>query len=1231
MNNARFSSKPAVHSEPESVVSSLNVRARVHHVLRRLGVVCAVCLLELIALPAQAAQLNLSNSPLFLQNAVQPNIFFMLDDSGSMDWETVYNPGTNCNSANGTSSLDFTPDTTGSLAGCPSSYTVVQVERLRLCVGFNTLAFDPAVTYTPWYGKDNAGVDYKDAWLYGGGTDASPNFTVRQNPYLAGGTTINLAAAGTVAYRTWTDSNANSDYDDGECGDKNSSAPNILFSSLTVSQQKNFSNWYTYYRKREYVMKRAVSEIVKNGRERMGLSTLWRNSLTGTGVGKRIENIDDISVPVNATAAANKTSLLDHLSRIDSSNGTPLRIALNNVGKYFEGVNQTALFGSAPSHTGTVDPDSPILSAANGGSCQQNFAILATDGYYNSGYGGTNVGNADGNQSSAFDSSNSGAAARPYGDNQSSTLGDIAMYYYERDLQSSLANKVPYTPGIDVKTPGSLTPGDSSTTDVVNNDPNDSGSGVLMHQHLVTYTVAFGLSGNLDPYNNTASVCDSDPTNACWVGWPNKTPATMEDTEDAVDDLWHAAYNARGKFLSGRNPTLLAGALNSAIADIAGRTGTSSSVAASASSASTSSRLYVPQFTSGEWSGALIAIGFDANNQLIDVTDWGTPKSDAGEVLKGQNWNTGRNIITWNGSQGVPFRWANLVASQQTALNINPATSANDSKGSERLEFVRGDHSKEKPGGVYRQRTNSYVLGDTVNSAALYVGPPSSFYPDSIEGVAWSSFRSAYVNRTPMIYVGANDGMLHGFAACKTAADPGCSASDLGTEKIAYVPGRVIGKLNRLTDPAYTHSFYVDGTPTIADVFYGGAWHTVLVGSLRGGGQSIFMLDVTNPASFSEANANSIVRWEFTDANDADLGYTFSQPVIVKMNNGKWAAVFGNGYNNSEADGTASTTGRAALFVVDLETGALIRKITTSVGSVATPNGLATPRIIDFNDDFKADLAYAGDLQGNLWKFDLRDSDPNNWSVARLFTATDPGGSAQPITSKPEVTFHPAGQNGFMVFFGTGKYLEGGATDTASTQVQTFYGVWDSDGIAGGATAVANGSLLSQTLTQTTTVENIVVRTVSNNQITAWGGGAGQYMGWKVNFTLSTGERFVAAPQYLSSGRLLFGSIIPDSDPCNFGGTSWLYQLNVANGGSPAATVFDVNNDGVFDADDKAGSNIVAGVQVGGIAPQPLVLDTQNGRIIVTPSTAIADPKSTKVTGSDKHPGLGRQSWRQLR
>jgi type IV pilus assembly protein PilY1 len=1206
---------------------------RVFRISRRglaIAAVAGVC--ALAAVPAPAAQLNLANTPLFLTSAVKPNIFFMLDDSGSMDWETLYNGGTNCNSASGRSYIDFTPDNTNdgnnsylyNNVGCanytsrPAANQQIAWERLILCPGFNTLAYVPTVTYTPWKGRDNANVDYKDAWLYGGGTDAAPNWNVRTDPYLAAGGTTNLNVAGNVAYRAWNDANANGSFDAGECGDATLATADVTFASLTDAQKKNFANWYMYYRKREYVLKRAVTELVKNSRERMGMSTLHRNN----AVGVRIENVDDISIPVDATAAANKIALLNNISRINSSNGTPLRDALDNVGRYYEGIAQTALFGANPGHTGTFNANSPILNTANGGACQQNFTVLMTDGYYNGGYAGTNVGNADGNASSAFDSGNTAGTWRPYGDNQSSTLGDIAMYYYERDLAGSLANNVPYEASYDPKTPGALTPGDSAADDVVNNDPNHADSGVKMHQHVVTYTVAFGLSGNLDPFNSTASACDSDPKDACWNGWPAQTPAAMEDTAAAVDDLWHAAYNGRGSFLSAKNPTQLIDKLSDAIQDIQSRTGTAASIAASTSSLSTTTRLYMPQFKSGDWSGSLLAMKWDtATAKFITANDWLSGSSnDAGAVLQAQNWNTGRNILTSNGTTGIPFRWGSLSAAMQTALNKNPSTGLSDAKGSERLEYLRGDHSKEAPGGIYRARNGNYVLGDIVNSSAVYVGAPNSYYSDSIETAPWSTFRGTYAYRTPMIYVGANDGMLHGFAACTSAAESGCNAGTLGVELLAYVPNRVYGNLSQLTSTTYTHAWFVDGTPVVSDVFYGGAWHTVLVGSLRGGGQGIFALDVTNPSSvnFAEGNAASVVRWEFTDTNDADLGYTFSQPFVAKTNTGQWGVIFGNGYNNSSADGTASTNGHAVLFVVNVADGTVIRKIDTMVGSTTTPNGLATPKVIDFNADGRADFAFAGDLQGNLWKFDLRNSDPVNWTADRLFTATDPTNAAQPITSRPEVTLHPDGQSGFMVYFGTGKYLEGAGTDIGSTQVQTLYGIWDMKGAGSGAFVTVN---TSQLLSKTTTTLASGARTTSNNTITTWGINVGQYMGWRKDLP-ETGERVIFNPQYVSDGRVLFVTNTPSTDPCAYGGTSWLVQLQARDGSRTTAPVWDTNSDGEVNINDNLSGQVVSDVRIGtGIAPAPIILDTDTGRVLID--------QGGGYVPMDRDPNIGPQSWRQ--
>lgn len=209
-----------------------------------------------------------------------------------------------------------------------------------------------------------------------------------------------------------------------------------------------------------------------------------------------------------------------------------------------------------------------------------------------------------------------------------------------------------------------------------------------------------------------------------------------------------------------------------------------------------------------------------------------------------------------------------------------------------------------------------------------------------------------------------------------------------------------------------------------------------------------------------------------------------------------------------------------------------------------------------------------------------------------------------------------------MVYFGTGKYLEGGGADIGSTQTQTFYGIWDAVGSGGAATLVATNKLQSQTISEPQAGR----RTLTSNPISAWGTGAGQFMGWKVNLPTS-GERVIFTPQYISDNRILFVTTIPSSDPCSYGGSAWLMQLNATTGGSPTVPVFDVDGDGEFTTADNVGGNVVGGVSLGtGIAPQPVVLDTSNGRVILTPDSSGKIQKEKTDSGL----GKGRQSWRQL-
>ncbi len=676
----------------------------------------------------------------------------------------------------------------------------------------------------------------------------------------------------------------------------------------------------------------------------------------------------------------------------------------------------------------------------------------------------------------------------------------------------------------------------------------------------------------------------------------------------------------------------------SIFSSIIAQAGAAAAVAMTSGSVTAGGKIYQGQFNSADWSGDMIAYNTNPATGAITTTAW-----QAGTVLNGQNYDTGRKIITYKPSTGVgiPFRWpanpssptsTELDTSQTTALISNPSLNAGNpvDTGANRLNYLRGQTGLSG----FRSRLTS-VLGDIVNSAPAYAGPPAFDYADSLESAAYSSFRATYASRTPMIYVGANDGMLHAFDATN------------GQEKLAYVPGMVYANMAQLITQNYNnnHRYYVDGSPTIVDAFYSGAWHTMLVGSLGGGGRGVYALDVTDPGTFSEANAASIVKWEYTDS---DLGYVYGQPSVVKLNSGsssQWAAVFSNGYN--------STTGVAALYIVNIQTGALIKKISTGVGSPGTPNALATPTLVDEDANGTVDIAYAGDLQGNMWKFDLcnRNSstqlcanNSSGWNATKLFVAQDSSGNAQSITSAVEVSRHFSG-DGYQLYFGTGKYLETG--DISATGTQTFYSLWDRT--SSPFSVSYRGDLQQQTVSTTTTVSGTTYRTTSSNTVN-WDcafpgspipsscGQSTQKRGWYIDLP-ATGERVVSDPA-LYSGRILFTTMIPNAAACSNGGTGWLMELDATSGAALGGATFDVDGDGVVDANDNLG---VTGSFPSGVAKTsiPSAVRMQKnpggagGSGLMNKWTSMSQKNA--ATGASLEnvlnslpPILNRASWRQL-
>jgi Tfp pilus tip-associated adhesin PilY1 len=564
-----------------------------------------------------------------------------------------------------------------------------------------------------------------------------------------------------------------------------------------------------------------------------------------------------------------------------------------------------------------------------------------------------------------------------------------------------------------------------------------------------------------------------------------------------------------------------------------------------------------------------------------------------------------------------------------------------DGFGSQRVQWLRGNAANESAtcGGCtpsFRSRPTS-KLGDIIHSAPSYVAGPAMAYPDTIESSAYSAFALATANRTPMIYVGANDGMLHAFIASN------------GREALAYVPTSVYRNLSALTAASLSsvpgepvaHHYLVDGSPTIADAYYGGSWHTLLAGGLGAGGQGVYVLDVTDPSTFTQANAGSIVRWEFSDADDADMGYTFSQPLLVKTNNGRWSIIVGNGYNNSEDDGHLSSSGHAVLFVLDAETGAVRAKIDTGSGSVATPNGLSGPIAVDTTGDGIADVVYAGDLNGNLWKFDLTSSSAGAWNVAfggvPLFST--PG---QPITVRPDVTKFI--QGGYLVTFGTGRYID--TSDTTTADVEAFYGIRDNGSAVGGLSSLVQQSIVSSTATgangntyrlSTHAVGPATIDTAlpGDNAIARSDYTAGK-KGWYINLP-AIGER-VVSDSNIRAGRVVFITLIPNTDPCGFGGKSAVMELDVMTGNRNDFPTFDTNNDKQMSAADLNlnGTNDVAsgvmldsiGTTPGYLRPPPPPGPTRppfENKYINTSSGSVPVIGETAGIGTSS-----RASWRQL-
>jgi type IV pilus assembly protein PilY1 len=592
-------------------------------------------------------------------------------------------------------------------------------------------------------------------------------------------------------------------------------------------------------------------------------------------------------------------------------------------------------------------------------------------------------------------------------------------------------------------------------------------------------------------------------------------------------------------FLAGQASTMVSG-LQSAFANIATAIASPYSTSFSLSSpivATAGELSFSSQYNSSTWTsvitGSMLTFNGGAptlqqswvssgtlQNQLSGTGNWQAPF----------NGTTGRNVATWNGSSGITFEFASLSSTQKAALlpsySSGPTAATAETN---YLAYLRGDQTNEVgstvSGSTHSLRARTLFLGDIVDANLAVAGTPGMGYSEA-NNPGYTAFTTKWTTTTPrptMVYAGANDGMVHGFVGSS------------GAEQFAYVPSALFqgptgtpqtNGLAALGNPSFTHHFYVDATPDTFDVDLtrtNGAtttagtanWRTLLIGGLGKGGASYYAIDVTNPAGMtSESAVASDVLWEFTDPT---MGYSFATPVVVKTVQYGWVVILTSGYDDAD--------GYGYLYIVNPTNGALLQKIKTPIASSGLTQ--ASAFVQDYTN-YTADSVYVGDLNGQLWRFDLTAATGNYPAPTLIATLTDPSGNgnAQPVTSAPLIAIHPTTRQRY-VMVGTGQLLS--STDVSSTQVQTFYAIIDGTG-----TSFA-------TVTAPTTRANLQPVTNLTAGITVAAG----YNGWY--YDLPAGFRVVSqAVTY--NGIVAFSTLAMTSDPCSPQGSSDVYALNYSTG-----------------------------------------------------------------------------------
>lgn len=1223
-----------------------------------------VCGLGIVS-EASLAAVTVDTGPLIQKPSLPPNIVLMLDDSGSMAWnfmpDICYLNGVACNTDKN---------------GNPSSISKTPTNSMLINAANNGVYYNPAITYTP--PPTAAGGSYSvTTTLTGAVVDGFTNTSTTVDlttyaPDSSCGSSGNSNSSYTCTgkYEAWS-SGGNSGtgyssigfshtvtngtkkyyYFQFSVGDATSTSPAIYYvaskaqgcvsvptgvtcvtdddvsgkaAPKNVAAGTNVANWFTYYRTRILMAKSGLMSAFSNinVKYRVGFG-----SIDGGGSGNsNYKNLPGGASPPKVSDGANsnlypysdsysggtnyiavvkpfgdgsntsdqKSSFWTWVSGVKPSGGTPLRQALDAVGTYYTQTQPWSTMSSDPDPTNTKEL-----------ACRQSYTILTTDGFWNES-SPPSVGNVDGSGTGLKtitgpnQQSYSYTAKAPYKDGNSNTLADVAMKYWATDLRSA-SNEVP--------------------TNV-----EDS----AFWQHMVTFTMGLGFTPtNIQPANTKISDIFSWANGTTTPSWASSFswPVPAADNINNIADLAHAAVNGHGGFYSATDPTSFTNGLAQALKRADERTGTGASLAANSTQLQSGTFAYQASYHTSLWTGDLMA--YQINSTTGAFAD--NPSWVASQKLPAAG---SRNIYTYNPSSKAYLAFAvsgttlpALSSAQLSALGSSPSAQA------DMINFLRGDQSKE---GATGYRIRSTPLGDMVNSQPVYVGAPSAnqFVGESF--TAMSSYATyatgTAATRAGTLYIAGNDGYLHAFNA------------STGVETYAYLPGAVIagGSTTGISDlsnsnygsDSLPHQFFNDGEVTVADVYVGDAWKTVLVGTTgRGLAKAVYALDVTDPTNikfmWERSAADSSTTW--TDGNSKYIGQMTGKPVVAQIADGTWAVLLGNGYN--------SAAGKSALLQFALADGTL------SVHTTTDSTGLAAPAVwMNSPTSGISTTAYAGDLSGHVWSFDLANSTSTGTS---LFTATDSGKNAQPITGGMLVGKNTNGD--VWLFFGTGKYLT--QADLKDTSVQTWYGLIVSTPSSGNTAITAQTDQTRKSLvqryitsqtdsttvtladgsTQTTSAGRTVTTTADAASMT---GLSGWYMdlqmptsttsGGKTTITYtSQGERMVTPNQF--QGSFLLGTTrIPNSDDvCNPSGTGWVMAVDPFTGTNPQTNFFDLNGDGKVNSSDSVNGTPSAGIGFSSLPNNPIFT---GGTMLTSFDNGTHVPVQTSGGGNNKT----RVSWREL-